>query len=152
MSGMTGTTGNDTFKIVGDFSTTSLRLNTITIDGDAGDDTVDITSLDSTHRIVFRSNGGRDTIVGTMRPQDVIELPNGATAADYTTTTVNGVTTMTKVITASPSLRPDGMPQLGPPLAPATTDTETTTDYGHAGTETDTSTDVESSGAARARQ
>ena len=64
----TGTTGGagagDTFNIIGDFSGTSLRLNTITIDGDAGDDTVDISALTSAHRIVFRSNGGNDTIIG----------------------------------------------------------------------------------------
>ena len=87
--------GGDTFKIIGDFSATSLRLNTITIDGDAGDDTIDISSLASAHRIVFRSNGGNDTIIGTLRPEDVIELPDGATLADYTSTTVDGVTTLT---------------------------------------------------------
>ena len=87
--------GGDNFEIIGDFSATSLRPNTITIDGDAGDDTIDISSLDSAHRIVFRSNGGNDTIIGTLRAQDVIELPAGAVAADYQTTTVNGVTTMT---------------------------------------------------------
>ena len=69
--------------VIGDFSGTSLRLNTITIDGDAGDDTVDISALTSAHRIVFRSNGGNDTIVGTLRAQDVIELPPGMTLADY---------------------------------------------------------------------
>ena len=42
-------------RVIGDFSGTSLRLNTITIDGDAGDDTVDISSLISAHRIVFKS-------------------------------------------------------------------------------------------------
>ena len=84
------------FEIIGDFSATSLRLNTITIDGDAGDDTIDISSLGSAHRIVFKSNGGNDTIIGTLRPQDVIELPDGMTAADFTTSTDdNGVTTMT---------------------------------------------------------
>ncbi len=81
--------------MIGDFSATSLRPNTITIDGDAGDDTIDISALTSAHRIVFKSNGGNDTIIGTLRPQDVIELPAGATAADYTTSTANGVTTMT---------------------------------------------------------
>ncbi len=74
----------DTFAVIGDFSTTSLRLNTITIDGDAGDDTIDISALTSAHRIVFRSNGGNDTIIGALRPEDVIELPDGATLADYT--------------------------------------------------------------------
>ncbi len=91
-----GTAGNDNFSIVGDFSTTSLRLNTITIDGDAGNDTIDISALGSAHRIVFRSNGGNDTIIGTLRPQDVIELAQGTTADDYEITTgANGVTTMT---------------------------------------------------------
>ncbi|MFP3543913.1 peroxidase family protein [Rhizobium sp. SIMBA_035] len=91
-----GTAGNDNFSIVGDFSTTSLRLNTITIDGDAGNDTIDISALGSAHRIVFRSNGGNDTIIGTLRPQDVIELAEGTTADDYEITTgANGVTTMT---------------------------------------------------------
>ena len=81
-----GTAGGDTFNIVGDFSGTSLRLNTITIDGDAGDDTIDISSLYSAHRIVFKSNGGHDTIIGTLRSQDVIELPDGATPDDYEVT------------------------------------------------------------------
>ena len=79
-SGPSGTAGGDNFEIIGDFSGTSLRLNTITIDGEAGDDTVDISALTSAHRIVFSSNGGNDTIVGTLRPQDVIELPDGADA------------------------------------------------------------------------
>jgi Ca2+-binding RTX toxin-like protein len=87
--------GGDTVAIFGDFNETSLNLNTITIDGNAGDDTIDISSLDSAHRIVFRSNGGNDTIVGTLRPQDVIELLDGETLDDYVQTVVNGVTTLT---------------------------------------------------------
>lgn len=79
-----GSAGNgDSVAIFGDFTTTSLALNTITIDGNAGDDTIDISSLGSAHRIVFRSNGGNDTIIGTLRPQDVIELFPGTTAEDY---------------------------------------------------------------------
>ncbi|WP_051960519.1 peroxidase family protein [Devosia riboflavina] len=38
------TASGDTVEIIGDFSATSLRLNTITIDGDAGDDTIDISA------------------------------------------------------------------------------------------------------------
>lgn len=91
-----GSSGGDAFEVIGDFSGTNLRLNTITIDGDAGDDTIDISSLSSAHRIVFRSNGGHDTIIGTLRPEDVIELPDGASAADYDETIVDGVTTLTK--------------------------------------------------------
>ncbi|WP_246529106.1 peroxidase family protein [Microvirga zambiensis] len=73
----------DTVRIFGNFDQTSLALSTITIDGDAGDDTVDISHLTSAHRIVFRSRGGNDTIVGTLRPQDVIELEPGRTVEEY---------------------------------------------------------------------
>lgn len=90
-----GTTGGDTITVIGDFSQTSLALNTITIDGSDGDDVIDISALSSAHRIVFRSNGGNDTIIGTLRPQDVIELPDGTVPADYETTTDDdGRTTM----------------------------------------------------------
>lgn len=114
-SGASGGAGpGDTFQIIGDFSGTSLRPNTITIDGDAGDDTIDISSLGSAHRIVFRSNGGNDTIIGNLRPQDVIELPDGATAADYTTTTdANGVSTMTNGTHSVTFTAPSGQPQVG---------------------------------------
>ena len=84
----------DTVQIFGDFSTTSLLLNTITINGSAGNDTVDISALESAHRIVFRTAGGNDTVIGTLRAQDVIELPVGAIAADYVPTD-NGDGTVT---------------------------------------------------------
>ena len=92
-----GTSNGDTIQVIGNFNApfTSLNFSTITIDGNAGDDTIDISSLDSAHRIVFRSNGGNDTIVGTLRPQDVIELPDGETVDDYVQTVTNGVTTLT---------------------------------------------------------
>ncbi|WP_417584377.1 peroxidase family protein [Pelagibacterium sp.] len=88
----TGVSGGDTIQVVGNFNPTSLNFSTITIDGMAGDDIVDISALQSGHRIVFRSNGGNDTIVGTLRPQDVIELPEGTD--DYSSSTVDGVTTI----------------------------------------------------------
>ncbi len=57
---------------------------------------MDISGLQSAHRIVFRSNGGNDTIVGTLRDQDVIELPRGKTLTDYSEETdEQGVTTLT---------------------------------------------------------
>ena len=90
-----GTSNGDTIQIVGDFSTTSLSYSTITVDGTAGDDVIDITDLASAHRIVFRTNGGNDTIVGSLRPQDVIELPAGTTLADYSIWIDNEVTTLT---------------------------------------------------------
>jgi Ca2+-binding RTX toxin-like protein len=91
-----GTSAGDMIQVIGNFNGTSLNFSTITIDGNAGDDTVDISALQSAHRIVFRSNGGKDTIVGALRAQDVIELPPGKTLADYTEETDSqGVTTLT---------------------------------------------------------
>ena len=109
-----GVVNGDTIQIIGNFMpVTSLNFNTITIDGNAGDDTIDISSLNSAHRIVFRSNGGNDTIVGNLRPQDVIELPNGATVADYEATIEDGVTTLTSSEQTIKFTAPDGMPQIG---------------------------------------
>ncbi|KQY26700.1 peroxidase family protein [Rhizobium sp. Root482] len=81
-----GAGGDDTVQMFGDFSLTSLRPNTITVIGGSGDDTVDISSLLSAHRILFKTGGGNDVIIGTLRPQDVIELPDGTTLADYEVT------------------------------------------------------------------
>ena len=94
-----GTAGGDRFELIGDFAEqgeeTSLRLNTITIVGSEGNDTVDISGLLSAHRIVFRTKGGNDTIVGTLRPQDVVELPDGTTIDDYdVVANLNGSTTL----------------------------------------------------------
>ncbi|WP_058371607.1 peroxidase family protein, partial [Fulvimarina pelagi] len=92
--GGAGEARGDAVQIFGDFSTTSLALNTITIDGQAGDDTVDITNLQSAHRIVFKSNGGKDTVIGTLRPQDVIELAPGSEMSDYALIEKDGMTTL----------------------------------------------------------
>lgn len=67
-----GTVAGDSFNLVGDFTNTSLRLNTITIDGTSASDKVDISGLSSSHRLVYNTNGGNDTLVGSARPQDVI--------------------------------------------------------------------------------
>ena len=79
-----GTTGGDTYAFFGNFEGTSLKHNTITIHGSQGDDTIDISGLQSAHRVVFRSNGGNDRLLGTLRPQDVIVLAAGTVIADYT--------------------------------------------------------------------
>ena len=106
--------GPDTFTVHGTFAGTSLLTSTITLEGSEGDDTVDISALSSAHRIVFRSKGGNDTIIGNLRSQDVIELPDGATAADYTTTTdANGVSTMTNGSHTVTFTAPSGLPQVG---------------------------------------
>src|SRR5690606_10269147 len=75
--------GTNNILFFGDFSLTSLRPNTVTVIGGSGDDTVDLTSLLSAHRVVFKTGGGNDTIVGTLRPQDVIVLPDGMILDDY---------------------------------------------------------------------
>lgn len=97
-----GTTNSgDTIQVIGNFNApfTSLNFNTITIDGDSGNDTVDISSLQSAHRIVFRSNGGNDTIIGTLRAQDIIELAPGLTVNDYNkTVNDNGTVTLKSAI------------------------------------------------------
>ena len=118
-----GTSNGDTIQVIGDFSApfTSLSFSTITIDGNAGDDTIDISSLDSAHRIVFRSNGGNDTIVGTLRPQDVIELPDGETVDDYVQTVVNGVTTLTNGNHSISYVASGEGPQIGANVADETT-------------------------------
>ena len=81
-----GTVSGDTISVVGDFNQTSLNFNTITIDGNTGNDTVDISALESAHRIVFTSNGGQDTIIGDLRPQDIVNMdPNAVTPSHHTT-------------------------------------------------------------------
>ncbi|GBF27484.1 leukotoxin [bacterium MnTg02] len=85
--------GNDNFVVSGDFAGTDLDPNTITITGSDGDDTVDISGLDSEHRIVFDSNGGNDTIIGLLRPQDIVNLATGTELVyngDRTFSIVNG--------------------------------------------------------------
>ncbi|WP_264048359.1 peroxidase family protein [Methylobacterium flocculans] len=93
-----GRGGNDTFMPIGDFSGTSLLTSTITLEGSADDDTVDISSLASDHRVVFRTHGGDDRLIGPLRSQDLIELQEGTAPIDYAVTAdaTNGITRMTK--------------------------------------------------------
>ncbi|MDO9417829.1 peroxidase family protein [Pararhizobium sp.] len=87
--------GTDQVIPIGTFNQTSLSFSTITVNGGADDDTVDISGLLSAHRILFRSNGGNDTILGTLRPQDVVELAPGEDIASYTlTNNSNGTKTL----------------------------------------------------------
>lgn len=74
-----GANSGDTITVVGDFTQTSLNYNTITINGGQGNDVVDIAGLTSAHRIVFTTAGGQDTVIGQLRPQDVVV---GALASD----------------------------------------------------------------------
>lgn len=104
--------GNDLVTVVGNLAPTDLSEETITVNGSAGDDTVDITALTSAHRILFRTNGGNDTIVGTLRPQDVVELPAGLSEDDYDIETdENGLTTMSNGDHTIRFVAPEGLPQ-----------------------------------------
>ncbi len=71
-----GPAGGDTIEVIGNFVGSGLSYSTITIAGSSANDTVDITGLTSDHRIVFDSNGGTDTLVGAVRPQDVFNGDN----------------------------------------------------------------------------
>jgi Ca2+-binding RTX toxin-like protein len=106
--------GTDTFEVFGDFTGTSLSMSTITIEGSSDDDIVDISALQSAHRIVFKSRGGDDVIIGTVRPQDVIELAVGKTIADYeTVANPDGTTTITTQGHSVTFTGSGGMPQFG---------------------------------------
>lgn len=125
-----GSNGGDTIQVVGDFTETSLDFNTITIEGGAGDDTVDINSLLSAHRIVFRSNGGNDMIIGALRSQDVIELPEGMTQEGSTlTSTPNGLTTISSA-DHSITFVSEGMPTIRLASGEAFVSDQTQTDPG----------------------
>jgi len=104
----------DTIQVIGNFNApfTSLNFSTITIDGNSGDDTIDISGLVSDHRIVFRSNGGNDTIIGNLRPQDVIELPVGSLPGDYQVTENDDGTTTLANATNSITYSGDGAPEV----------------------------------------
>ena len=53
---------------------TSLAFNTITVNGDGGNETVNISQLSSDHRLVFNSGTGSDRVIGSVRPQDTINM------------------------------------------------------------------------------
>ncbi|SHF58961.1 Ca2+-binding protein, RTX toxin-related [Loktanella atrilutea] len=73
-------TNGDTITVAGDFAAgTSLAYNTIHINGSDAHDTVDISGLTSAHRIVFDTQGGDDTVMGDVRPQDQVIRPQDAT-------------------------------------------------------------------------
>lgn len=87
--------GGDTFIPIGNFTPTTLLTNTIRIEGTEGNDIIDMTALQSAHRVVFTSKGGDDTVIGALRPQDQIELKPGTTVHDYeATTNGDGSTTL----------------------------------------------------------
>lgn len=106
---------NDQVLVIGDFSPTNLSFNTITINGGDGDDMVDISGLESAHRILFRTAGGNDMVVGTLRAQDVIEAPAGVDPTTYAASfdAATGMVTMTaEGSTITFTGTPDDLPQV----------------------------------------
>ncbi len=83
----------DVVQVIGNFAApfTSLAFNTIRIAGSSANDTIDISGLTSAHRVVFDANGGTDTFIGTVRPQDVITGIPGLSAGDPHVTTGTGI-------------------------------------------------------------
>ena len=71
-----GLAGGDTVNVVGNFNApaTSLAFNTITVNGGPGNEMVNISQLTSAHRLVFNAGTGSDSVVGTIRPQDTINM------------------------------------------------------------------------------
>ena len=79
-----GLVQGDTIAVEGNFNApfTSLAFNTIRVEGSAANDTIDISGLTSAHRVVFDGNGGTDSFIGGVRPQDVVTGIPGITAND----------------------------------------------------------------------
>ncbi len=118
---ISGMGGGDTFAAHGDFTGTSLSYSTITLEGGAGDDVLDISGLHSAHRVLFRSNGGQDTIIGQLREQDVIEMP-GSDAGHTITHNPDGTTTLTAGV--------GSVTFTGPAAPPAQTEPDDTSPLG----------------------
>ena len=79
--------GADNVQVIGDFNPTALNFNTITIDDNDGGDNVNIENLTSVHRILFRTEGNGNTIVGPVRDTDVVMLPQDFDLAALTRST-----------------------------------------------------------------
>lgn len=89
----TGAVSGDHIHVIGDFTNTGLAYNTITINGSNATDQVDITALTSDHRIVFNTNGGGDTVLGDLRPQDVVNSAGSAASIAATLIQPDALTT-----------------------------------------------------------
>ena len=68
--------GPDTVNIVGDFNPTNLSFNTIRVKNEAGEDTVDVTRLESEHRAVLDLSGTGTGSIAGQRAQDLVTNPN----------------------------------------------------------------------------
>jgi Ca2+-binding RTX toxin-like protein len=112
-NGYTGATSGDTVNVIGNFVGTGLAYSTITVNG-AGS-TVDITGLTSDHRVVLNADGGTGSIIGDLRPQDVI---NNA-AATPAATGVEFISDLLTGLDLSHTTQPVIQPDVAAPAAPA---------------------------------
>ena len=126
--------GTNNVQAIGDFTPTALNFNTITVNGEGGDDTVDIAGLQSAHRVVLRAEGGNDMIVGQVREQDVILLPTGTDMTQLQRSEAGGVVTLTDgqrsvSFVAEPGTEPglvvDGTPEAAALIQAGTVDEAT---------------------------
>ncbi len=85
-NGVGGNAGGDgdLVSIVGNFGSTSLNYNTITVNDRDGGASVDITGLSSEHRIVFNTDANGQ-VIGETRPQDVVNHSGSSTGGGQTT-------------------------------------------------------------------
>jgi Ca2+-binding RTX toxin-like protein len=84
--------GTDTFVVSGDFQNTDLDPTTIRFHGGSGNDTLNVTGRVSDHRVVFKSNGGNDTILGEFRESDILDIDT--TVTPTVTNNNNGTSTL----------------------------------------------------------
>ena len=105
--------GNDTVLAIGNFSPTSLSFNTIYVNGGEDNDTLDITGLQSPHRVVFTSNGGNDRVIGALRPQDIISFGEDVDPSQITEL-INSDGTK-KLVYGTSSVHLEGVPKAEPP-------------------------------------
>jgi hypothetical protein len=74
--------GTQRVQVFGDFTATSLRTNTITVTGEGAIE-VDVTGIESEHRVVLDTNDANSSIIG-QRPQDMLNcvLPDAPVDQD----------------------------------------------------------------------
>ncbi|MGI9407022.1 MAG: peroxidase family protein, partial [Hyphomicrobiaceae bacterium] len=89
--------------IIGNFNTTSLNLDTITINGSSANDTVDITGLTSAHRVVFNTGGGSDSFVGDMRSQDQFNETENTASPNNFDVSISDLIELKKLVNGLPS-------------------------------------------------